>query len=206
MKNIFNKITTNAVVFCLTLSFLFLTTACSKKEAFVPKGDKEQCELNSEKGPWTWIGVLVGIVTIVIEVTEGQYHEETTVNPDGTYTIIKECKGWGHCHMAANLIGPGNTIGAAVSSKQENDGYDFTGKAQLIKTSTGHVLLKMENNRDNDDACKRFFYDSALSFSQPFVVDNEKVLEQLGTGKTPIVIEGEYEVYDAQDGKFIIIK
>ena len=43
MKNIFNKITTNAVVFCLTLSFLFLTTACSKKEAFVPKGDKEQC-------------------------------------------------------------------------------------------------------------------------------------------------------------------
>lgn len=207
MKHIIKDAAAKAVVFCLILSFLMLTTACNKNESFVPTDNKEQSELVTEKGPLKWIGIGIGIVIVIIAVTTGQYHERTITLPDGTTFTEKGCEGFGHCHMSAYLSGPSNTPGAAISSKQEDDGYDFMGTAQLIKTSTGHILLKVENTRDNEDMHQRFFYDSILSFSQSFVIDNEQVLAQLGKSATdPIVIKGEYDVFDSQNGKFIVIE
>ena len=195
------------MVYCLILSFLLLSTACSKKDVSSQNDDEEQSELNVAKGPWTWVGLLIGAVTVIIKVTEGQYKETTITYPDGTTITTKECSGMGHCHMAAYLNGPNNTYGSAISSSQEDDGYDFMCEAQLVKTSNGHVLLKMENTYANADACQRFLYDSILSFSQSFVIDNGLVLSQLGkTSNNSIVIAGEYDVYDSQDGKFIILE
>lgn len=207
MKTIIKDTATKAVVFFLTLSFLMLTTACNKNESFVPSDNKDQSELTTEKGPLKWIGIGIGVVIVIIAVTTGQYYERTFTFSDGSSYTEKGCEGFGHCHMSAYLSGPGNTPGAAISSKQEDDGYDFMGSAQLIKTSTGRVLLKIDNTRDNEDMHQRFFYDSKLSFSQAFVIDNEQVLAQLGkSAKNPIVIKGEYDVYDSQDGKFIVIE
>lgn len=208
MKNI-KYIIKNAVAFCLVISILTYTTACRKSS---PISNEENTSLvidNGEKLPW-W-AIVVAVVIISINVTEGQYHQTITTDPNGSTTTTIDCIGLGHCHISSNIKSIGNDSPfsslEALSSTQLDDGYDFKGDAQLIKTKNGKVLLRISNSKGNKETYERFFYDNEISVSMPYIIDNPSVLRHLNEeANVPIVIQGDYRVYDGDGYKFIILK
>lgn len=186
----------------LVCSIFLLFTSCNKHQVIQPASTSQNETMdNGEKAPVLIIAA--AIVFVIVHVTEGKYHKETIVNADGSSSEREWCEGnWGHCSINVS-----KSNGTFVSSQQldEDIEYDYFCNASLIKSTDGKVVLKINNDTENINTCKNFFYDRKITISRPLTIDRVSVLNELKHDK-PITIQGEYKVYDDIDGQYIIIE
>lgn len=74
--------------------------------------------------------------------------------------------------------------------------------AELLKTHFG--ILYAINKKEYSDDCEFFFNTDKKEISGELIIDNPKILKELEVTK-PIIIHGEYKVYENEDYKYIII-
>ncbi len=200
MKNIslFHKTVT-----AILIAAIVFATSCKKQEAPVKMPETTQAQ-TIDKVPW--IPIIGGIVYVLVHVTEGRYYKEVTYNPDGSVASIKEgCKGLGSCSVRGEKQNASGGF-TSISSVVYGDDYDYSGEAQLIKTKDGKILLKMSNEPNNEACYQNFFYDNIIEISRPWIIDDYEVLDKLERlYDNAITVQGKYEVFTLEDGKYIII-
>lgn len=200
-----NKLSIQKSIFSILVLAIVFTSSCKKKQASVKSPNNDEVCV-TERIPW--IPIITGIVYLVVHITEGQYHHEITYNPDGTIASDKTwCAGLGSCSIRGLYKTTGSlSTYSNISSVDYGDDYDYTGEAQLLKTSDNKILFKITNNSANLICFNNFFYDNVINISRPLIIDNPEILNILGRGQNrAIIIQGNYEVYDLDDGKFIVI-
>ena len=201
MKSTFIK---NSIIACLVMSIILLTPACNKNretQRLIEKTNPQEIQVIEEV---PWVPIIGALAYIIVHVTEGKYTSTTTTGPDGSTTTTIECKGWGHCSIKGTTNSPGFSSNQSISSVDYGDDYDYTGSAQLVRTTDDRILLKIDNNEENSVVFNRFFYDKEILVSRPLIIDNYEVLQILNR-KNPVVIEGTYEVYHYRNWKYIVV-
>ena len=192
-------------IIALLVLAIVLTTSCNKRNGSVKLLNNDEVHV-TERVPW--IPIIAGIVYIVVHITEGQYHHEITYNPDGTIASDNTwCDGFGSCCIKGLYNTAGNlSTYSNISSIDYGDDYDYTGEAQLLKTTDNKILFKITNDSANMVCFNNFFYDNVIKISRPLIIDNREILNSLGRDQyRAIIVQGDYEVYDLDDGKFIVI-
>lgn len=193
-------------IIILILATNILLMSCKKSEDIesniLDKNDIE-CYNNNDRGILLPALAIVAIAKVIINLSEGQYYKITTMDPSTGATITEEgCRGIGHCKIQVRSAVSGNSL---TPEEFDND-YDCEGFAYIAKTANNHMLLYIDNNRDNEIISKRLFYSDSISISRPLIINDKEVLRSLNhQSSKEIIIHGKYKTYNDGDKKFIII-
>src|SRR5690606_5284065 len=145
------------------------------------------------------------VIKIISESVDGKYYLEIEYNSDGSIRSEKEgCRGFlGTCKMPSRLKSSSESVSLDSSPLDYiESGSSRLINAELLKTHFG--ILYAINKKEYSDDCEFFFNTDKKEISGELIIDNPKVLKELEVTK-PIIIHGEYKVYENEDYKYIII-
>lgn len=143
------------------------------------------------------------IVTVATQAMNGRYTQLQGYDSSGrpfTYTTCKDF--WGTCSMPSRRIANGQSISTQDEIIDNADSPSREIRAHLIPTNVG-VLYAIDKINDQDD-CDYFFNSEIKTISGTLVIDNPEVLASLNKS-APIIVHGDYDVYEDDQYKFIII-
>ncbi|HHT51738.1 MAG TPA: hypothetical protein GX007_00955 [Bacteroidales bacterium] len=192
----------------LTLSIItvsVLLSSCSDNIDNIytsrPPSSQNGTEISEAKVPWL---VILAAVVVVSEVIDGRYYEDIEYYPNGEIKSKKRgCKGvFGTCTINSSCAVSGQNVSIEpVSLDYIESGITRTINAEIIKSDIGIVY---GINKNNPSDCSYFFDSDTKMITGPLVIDNPNILDQLGL-KEPIIVKGEYQVYESENYKYIII-
>ena len=163
---------------------------------------QNETEINNSKVPWLLVLVAVKIVS---EVVDGRYYEDITYYSNGQIKSKKcGCRGLiGTCSINSKCAVSGQNLSLEPTEIELNESGIITPiNAEIIKSDIG-IVYGIDKIKDPAD-CSYFFNSGIKDISGPLVIDNPYVLNQLGLTE-PIIIKGEYQVYESENYKYIII-
>ncbi len=185
------------VLLLLLLTGIFIFQSCQKEAVDFDRFSTEQ-----EAETRIWPLVIAAAVTIIVELSEGQWYKKT--NSDGSSE--EGCDGVGNCGNHSTVQGgSGNGTGLGADDDLEYTG-DYSSEAFVaINETTGHVIFGMNENADPETKDK-FFYGEQIYVSPSKTIDNPAVLDALELSEPVFMEEGFYEVFEYEETKYIIIQ
>jgi len=202
MKNLFR------VPFAILMASVLLVS-CSKdsvSEFDDASNSVNNYEQNLQTNAIPWPVVLVAI-KIISDVTDGRYSQVTKYEDGEIKSQVTTCKGLlGTCSISSNRTTNGAVENVSLEPVRidESDSDSYSTHAELQNTDQG--ILYAINYQEYLEDAERFFATDLKTISGELIIDNPIILEELSVDSSePIIVSGEYEVFQSDNYKYIVI-